>query len=124
MSFAQTPRPWPRALKIILRVLCIFLAVAFLTVWAYWHVIMVIGGLMGTAMMNDSGRMSYSLQTGIMCGVLFSQFLTALAGIPASLAFFWWSRSLRCLKISGVLFAVGVALLIGLGLLVFIYFGK
>jgi len=114
MTPSQATRLWPNALKLILRVLCLFLAGAFLTVWAYWHVIMVIGGIMGTAMMNDSGRMSYTLQTLIMGGVLFSQFLTALAGIPASLAFFWWSRSLLCLKISGVLFAVGVALLIGL----------
>lgn len=81
---------------------------------------MAMGGLMATGMMNDSGKMSAGLQTLIVFGVLFSQLLTGLAGIPASLAFFWWSRSLLCLKISGILFAVGVAILIGLILLALI----
>lgn len=81
---------------------------------------MAMGGLMATSMMNDSDKMSAGLQTLIVFGVLFSQLLTGLAGIPASLAFFWWSRSLLCLKISGILFAVGVALLIGFVLLALI----
>ncbi len=113
-----------KALKIFLRVVCVLLAVPFLAAWAFGHLIMAYGGFMGTAMMNDSGKMAVGLQELMMCGVLFSQLLTGLAGIPASLAFFWWSRSLLCLKIAGALFGVGVALLIGQLFLVWLILGN
>ena len=103
-----------KALTIFLRVVCVLLAEAFLAAWAFGHVMFAMGGLMVTCMMNDSGKMAVGLQTFIVFGVLFSQLLTGLAGIPASLAFFWWSKSLVCLKIAGLLFGAGLALLIGL----------
>ena len=105
------------------KLLCVVLAGAFLIYWGWLHLMWGIGSLMGNAMMNDSGKMSGFTHHLIIYGVMFGQLVTGIAGIPASLAFFWWSKTRYLLKIAGFIFLGGAVLQIGLFVLGFSIIG-
>jgi hypothetical protein len=65
---------------------------------------------MATLMANDAGVASADSQVQMVGGVLVGQLATALAGIPAGLAFFWRAARRKLLWGFAVLLVGGIVI--------------
>ena len=73
----------------VLRVALVGLGLIFIVGWTSVHIIWAYLSLMGGLMANDSGAKSSGSHGAFILGLMAGEALTALAGIPAGLAFFW-----------------------------------
>lgn len=88
--------------------LFVVLGVLFILGWAAVSVVLITMSLMGTLMANDSGAAASDRHSSLILGVLLSQIVTGLAGIPAGLAFFWRSRRKLLLCLFAILLILGI----------------
>ena len=82
--------------------------ILFILVWGAVWTLLIAMSLMGTLMANDGGAASSENHSAMILGVLISQVLTGLSGIPAGLAFFWRSRRGLMLILFAILLVIGI----------------
>ncbi|TDU72957.1 hypothetical protein EI77_01423 [Prosthecobacter fusiformis] len=86
----------------------IVVGILFIVGWILVSITVVAMSLMGTLMANDSSAASTDSHSALILGVLVSQIITGISGIPGGLAFFWRTkRRLMVLLFIG-LFVLGV----------------
>lgn len=83
------------------------LGIAFIALWLVAHGFWAVMAFAANAMANDSGAAAASSQLTLIIGMLIGQALCALAGIPASLAFFKQDQRAKLLTWFAVLFVIG-----------------
>ncbi len=84
--------------------------VIFILVWLGGAALLGTLKLMAGLMANDSDAATEGQHLGLLGGVMVGQLLTALAGVPAGLAFFWRNQRRK------LLWAFAVMLISGIGI--------
>lgn len=99
----------PSATSPVLRFALIGLGLMFILGWMGAHVILAYLSFMASLMANDSGTASSASHGAFILGLMAGEALTAIAGIPAGLAFFWAGIRKKLLIAFAGLFLVGAA---------------
>ena len=84
--------------------------VIFICGWLGVHAIWASMSLMASLMANDSGSASSGTHGAFILGLMAGEALTAIAGIPAGLAFFWAAKRKQLLIAFVSLFVVGAGI--------------
>ena len=91
-------------------ILVLFLGLGFIVLWLSGAFFFGTLKLMATVMANDAGVANSQSHLSLIGGVVAGQVLTALAGIPAGLAFFWRTARRKLLWTFAILLAAGLLL--------------